>query len=116
MHTPRPPFPPSQIRFDSAPSALASKPFRNEETHLCTVYSPGRRYVVEAITQTTAPYGDKFKIYIRCGSRSKYGKRRARSSAIEGNLIVRSLFSGSLLLRVRWLPSLGPDCAVHHSA
>jgi len=54
-----------QVRFDSAPSALASKPFRNEELHQCTSYYRGRRYVVEAITQTTAPYGDKFKIYLR---------------------------------------------------
>ncbi len=53
------------MRFDSAPSALASKPFRNEETHQCIVFDAGKRYVVELLAETSAPYGDKFKVYIR---------------------------------------------------
>ncbi|GAX75890.1 hypothetical protein CEUSTIGMA_g3333.t1 [Chlamydomonas eustigma] len=72
-----------KVRFDSAPSALASKPFRNEELQQCTKYQPGKLYIMEVLAQTNAPYGDKFKIFIRhdmtalsksmCALRISYG-------------------------------------------
>ena len=47
-----------KIRFESAPSALATLPFVNEELHHCTVYEPRRR-IVETEATTSAPMGDK---------------------------------------------------------
>ncbi|MEW5308868.1 MAG: hypothetical protein WDW38_000793 [Sanguina aurantia] len=54
-----------RARFESAPSALASKPFQNDETQQLTTVMPGQRYVIEAFNTTTAPYGDKFKVWLR---------------------------------------------------
>lgn len=54
-----------QVRFECPPSALAAKPFQNEEVNQCCEYVPGKRYVVETIANTNAPYGDKFNMYFR---------------------------------------------------
>ncbi len=55
----------SQVKFDSAPSAMASKPFQNEELQHVSEFHPGRLYEVELQANTTAPYGDKFDVLIR---------------------------------------------------
>ncbi len=54
-------------RFESAPSALATLPFVNEEVLVVTLYEPGRRYIVEANAATSAPYGDKIGVFFRRG-------------------------------------------------
>lgn len=54
-----------QVRFESPPHAMASKPFQNEEIHHCAEHKPGRRYVMEAVANTSAPYGDKFDVIFR---------------------------------------------------
>lgn len=58
-------LPPSQVRFESPPAAMATKPFQNEEVQHCVDYRPGRRYCVEAQANTSAPYGDKFDLFFR---------------------------------------------------
>ena len=46
---------------------MSSKPFQNEEVQQLTEYHPGYKYVVEVQANTSAPYGDKFNIFFRCG-------------------------------------------------
>ncbi|KAG2431841.1 hypothetical protein HXX76_009334 [Chlamydomonas incerta] len=54
-----------KVRFESPPTALASKPFQNEETHALTHWVPEQLYVLEAVSNTSAPYGDKFSVYFK---------------------------------------------------
>ncbi|KAJ9520311.1 hypothetical protein QJQ45_030224, partial [Haematococcus lacustris] len=54
-----------QVRFDSPPAPLATRPFQTEEIHHCQIYLPGQRYLVESQASTSAPYGDKFDLYFR---------------------------------------------------
>ncbi|KXZ54073.1 hypothetical protein GPECTOR_5g18 [Gonium pectorale] len=54
-----------KVRFKSPPAALASKPFSNEETQVLTHMVPGQLYVLEAMSSTSAPYGDKFNVFFR---------------------------------------------------
>lgn len=56
---------PLQVRFESPPAAMASKPFQNDEQQQVTEFHKGHKYVVESLSLTSAPYGDKFKIYFR---------------------------------------------------
>ncbi len=64
---------PLQVRFDSPPAALASKPFQNEEVQTVTEMVPGQLYVVEAVSSTSAPYGDKFNVFFRYTVRAEGG-------------------------------------------
>lgn len=61
---PRPPLP-AQVRFRSPPAALASTPFQNEEVQTVTHFVPNKLFVLEAVSSTSAPYGDKFTIYFK---------------------------------------------------
>jgi hypothetical protein len=36
-----------QVRFNSPPTALATKPFNNEEVQCCVEAVPGQRYILE---------------------------------------------------------------------
>ncbi|GFR46751.1 hypothetical protein Agub_g8376, partial [Astrephomene gubernaculifera] len=59
-----------KVRFESPPTALASKPFQNDEMQVLTQLLPGVLYVVEAVSHTSAPYGDKFSVFFRYVLRS----------------------------------------------
>jgi len=54
-----------KVRFESPPAAMATKPFQNEEVQHCVDYKPGQRYIMEAMANTSAPYGDKFDVLFR---------------------------------------------------
>lgn len=58
-------FPYRKVKFESAPSALTSKPFQNEEEHYISQYAPGSRYVANVAVFTTAPFGEKFTVLFK---------------------------------------------------
>ncbi|GIM09773.1 hypothetical protein Vretimale_13590 [Volvox reticuliferus] len=80
-----------KVRFESPPTALAAKPFQNEESQVVTELYPDTLYVVEAVSSTSAPYGDKFNVYFRYIFRADSGPS---SSALH------------LLFHVEWLPAM----------
>ncbi len=59
--------------------AMVNKPFQNEELHHCLELVPGQRYRMEIKANTSAPYGDKFDLFIRCG-KSRASERRLDAS------------------------------------
>lgn len=54
-----------KTRFKSPPAAMAPTPFSNEEVQSVLEFLPDKRYVVEAASTTSAPYGDKFTVYFK---------------------------------------------------
>ena len=44
---------------------MAPTPFSNEEVQSILEYLPNKRYLVEAVSTTSAPYGDKFTVYFK---------------------------------------------------
>ncbi|EFJ42345.1 hypothetical protein VOLCADRAFT_97625 [Volvox carteri f. nagariensis] len=98
-----------KVRFESPPTALASKPFQNEESQVITELYPDTLYVVEAVSSTSAPYGDKFNVYFR------YTLRAAHPAAATdgGPLAPVSSPAGSpsssvlhIQFHVEWLPAM----------
>eukprot|EP00198_Chlamydomonas_reinhardtii_P012175 XP_001701512.1 predicted protein [Chlamydomonas reinhardtii] len=83
-----------KVRFESPPTALASKPFQNEETHVLTHWAPDQLYVLEAVSNTSAPYGDKFSVFF------KYIIRPDASSPGTASCVLHLLFC------VDFLPSM----------
>ncbi|GLI62684.1 hypothetical protein VaNZ11_005360 [Volvox africanus] len=80
-----------KVRFESPPTALAAKPFQNEESQVITELYPETLYVVEAVSSTSAPYGDKFNVYFRY---------IFRADDAPGSSVLHIVF------HVEWLPAM----------